>query len=701
MGIAHAYTWKKTHLLQSFLHSILHRVNENRERTYDSRSMSRGAGPAAATPAGRRQRTLLLGCVLLAGFKFWLVAGDELVARANPLDQLRYLEMAQTLTHGQWLGAYDYLTLIREPGYPAWVALVHRAGPPIRLATEGLLVAAAFLFCSALLRAGTSPFVALASFAVIALEPHSLVANREALPAGFYLPVLLCALAGLVWSVLAANSRRMLVHATWSGLALGVLWATRPEKLLPLVAVGVIASFDLVAGRRRGASRRSALRRVAVLAGVPLFGIAIVAVGVAAINQRHYGVFGTTGVTAPGYLAANRALLSIEQSAPRRFVPVPRDVRERAYRVSPAFRELRPTLEGPSWARGVSCNIDGVCDDIGAGYFRWLLREAAASAGHMGSPAEADAFFRRIADDLEAACRSGALRCRRVLSNFLHPYPETYLSHLWGSLRRVMGTAFTAGSWQVWDAPGDHPGASPRVKRLFDEMANRRRERTGNGRVSVRGWAAAERDPIARVALRTTWERAESLVGGGLEEPSAVEPRRVAFHFEIDKRTRAFSLSAPVLLFERESGATAKIPLLRAIDAPEVRDGVRVTIEAFEETGEEGRMRRVVRTALWIAHPLFYAGISALGLLAAAALLLPFRKDRFADPVVGVLLMLTALVVVRFALLALVDASSFPARSSRYVYPAVSLYGCAILLLIDQAVRNLRQRAREDGRGGG
>ena len=75
------------------------------------------------------------------------------------------------------------------------------------------------------------------------------------------------------------------------------------------------------------------------------------------------------------------------------------------------------------------------------------------------------------------------------------------------------------------------------------------------------------------------------------------------------------------------------------------------------------------------------------------ALLLPFRRDRFADPIFGVFLMLAALVVVRFALLALVDASSFPARSSRYVYPAVSLYGCAILLLIEQGVRNLRHRA--------
>jgi len=654
--------------------------------------MSWIARRAAEVPRGKRRGALLLGCALLAAFKLWLVAGDELVAQANPLDQIRYLEMARALTHGHWLGAYDHLTLIREPGYPAWVALVHRLGPPLRLVTESLLLAAAALFCAALLRAGASPLAALASFAVIALEPHSLAVDRDALPAGFYLPVLLCALAGLVWSAVAARPLGRLLHAAWSGLALGALWVTRPEKPFALVAVAAIAAFELFAGRRRGASWRLALGRAAVLAGVPLCGIALVAGGVAAINQRHYGVFATTDVALPGYLAANRALLSIEQAAPRRFVPVPRDVRDRAYRVSAAFRELRPTLEGPSWARAVSCNIDRVCDDIGAGYFRWLLRDAAAAAGHMASPAEADAFFRRIADDLEAACRSGALRCRWTPTAFLHPYPETYVPHLWGSLRRVLGTAFTAGDWRSWDAPGDQPGTAPRVRQLFDEMANRRADRTGNGRVTIRGWAAAERDPVVRVALRTTWGRVDSLPDEGSAESPGVDSRRARFHFEIEKKARAFRLSAPVLVVERESGATTRIPLLPAIRAPEVRDGVQVTVEAFDETGQEDALHRAVRAALWIAHPFFYAGLSALGLLAAGALLLPFRRDRFADPLFGVFLTLAALVALRFALLALVDASSFPARSSRYVYPAVSLYGCAIVLLVDQAVRNLRQR---------
>jgi hypothetical protein len=642
---------------------------------------------------------LPLTCLLLAGFKLWLIASDEVVAWASPLDQQRYLEMALALTRGQWLGGYDHLTLIREPGFSGWVALVHHLGPPLRLATEVLLLSAAGLFCTALLRAGASPLAAAACYAVLALEPHSLVVNRDAMPAGFYLPVLLCALAGLIWCARAASSRRMLAHAAWAGLALGVLWATRPEKPLLLVPLGAVAVFELAAAPRRGGSRRSAFRRAAVVAGVPLCGIAVVAGGIAAINHHRYGVFATTGVTGPGYLAANRALISIEQTLPRRFVPVPAETRERAYRVSAGLRELRPALEGASWARAVTCRIDRVCDDVGAGYLRWLLRDAAAAAGHMGSPAEAEAFFQAIADDLDAACASGELRCRRSFASFLHPYPETYLPHLGRSFRQVLGKAFSPGDLLVWDAPLDTPSTPQRVRRLFDDVANRREALTDNGRVTVRGWASAGSDPIVAAALHTTWQRLESPLDAGGPEAAASDARRLPFAFEVDKRTRDFSIAAPLLVFERESGAETRIPLLRAVRAPEVRDGVQVTVDFFEETGWEAPPRRWARMALWIVHPFFYGAISALGLLAAAVLLLPFRPGRFADPAFGVFAVLAVTVAARFALLVLIDASSFPARSSRYVYPAVSLYGCAMLLLIEQAVRNLRQRAAARQRG--
>ena len=643
--------------------------------------------------APKRPVLLLLFCFGVAGFKLWLVACDEIVARANPLDQVRYLEMARELSRGRWLGDYGLLTLIREPGFPAWVALVDGLGLSLRLANEWLLLGASGLFCAALAAIGVSSGAVAVVYALLVLEPNSLLVNRDALPAGFYLSILLSGMAALVLSGSARRFRGMGAWGCAAGLALGLLWVTRPEKPLLWIPVGITAGFDLLVSRRLGEAWRPALTRFALLLFAPLAAGAAVVVAVSSANFHHYGVMATTDVSGAGYLAANRALLSIEHAEPRRFVPVPRDVRARAYAVSSAFRELRPVLEGPSWARSVSCRIDHVCDDIGAGYFRWLMREAAAEAGHLGSPAEFDRFFARVAAELDAACRSGELSCVSSPTSFIHPVAATYLPYLGDSMRRVLRTAFSGGDLRVWDSAADSPDEPPRVRHLFDAVANRREQQTGNGRVQVRGRAVAREDPVVRTALQTAYQRVDSETNEVVVSTATPGGRGVAFAFEIDKRSRDFGLSAPMLQVERASGKLQEIPLLRAVRSPFTLAGVAVEIDTYQETRREDPRRRIARTALWLSHPPLYAALTAAGLLAVVALAWPRRRDRFCDPAIGVIAMLLGWVIARIALLVLVDASSFPARSSRYVYPVVSPYACAMLLLVEQGLRNLRAPA--------
>jgi len=659
-------------------------------------------GPAKAFSDRERGKGLLLLlaiCVLLAGCKLWLVGEDEIVAAGNPLDQIRYLQMAQELIRGAWLGDFDRLTLIREPGYPLWIALNYQLGLSLRLANELLLLAGAALFCASLLSAGVSSGVAAAAFAVLVFEPHSFVVNRDALPASFYLSVLLCALAGLIWSHRASGLRRVVSHAAWVGLALGVLWATRPEKPILLLPVAVIALFDVASGRRRGHPWTRVLGRGAAMVGATACGIAVVVGCVSTVNYRHYGVFATAGVGGSGYLAANRALLGIEHDAPRRFVPVPRDVRSRAYAVSPAFRELAPVLEkNDSWARGVSCNIDRVCDDIGGGYFRWLLREAVAAAGHMDTHGDSERFFRRVAAELTAACRSGELKCRPAHASFLHPYPKIWLPHVGASLQRLVRVGFGSGTPRFWDAPLDPPYTTAALRRFFDRLAGRSGP-TRNGRVTLRGRVSAVADPIEEVVLRTSRQRVTSSVEAGGFSEDAAGRRELAFAFAFDKRARDFAVEEPVLRFEHRSGKITELGLLRLLSTRESGDALQVTIDAFEEDGRENRIRRIVRTALWRVHPLGYAALSILGLLAIALLLLRRRGHGSATPELAVVSVLLVLAIGRLTLLAIVDASSFPARSSRHLLLAVPFWGCAMLLLIEAGVRSLR-RSFESGKSG-
>ena len=675
------------------------------ERMSTARRIVYGLGPGmdrfglGRLAFGGGAASLALGCALLAGLKLWLVADDEVVARAIPHDHQRYAEMAFEVVHGRWFGAYGPMTLIREPAYPLWVAGVHVTGVPLRLAAEVLLAAAAALFVAALRGAGVPATLALACFGLLVLQPHSFLVNRELLAAGFYLPVLLVALSGLLIAARAASPRRRALHAAWAGLALGVLWTTRPEK--PLVAAVILAFVLLDLARRRGGAapwRRAAGPALVPLVGAVL-GIGAVVTGFGTLNARHYGLFLTSDLSAPGFVAANAALLGIEHDAPRRFVLVPRDARERAYAASPAFRELRAQLEGPGWGRNVGCRLLRVCDDFAGAWFMWTLREAAAQTGHMESAPQADAFFQRIADEIAGARARGELPAARATLPLLHPYPETYLAYLGSSFRRIARRIAMPGDAPDWELPRDDPSTPASVVRLFDEVANRRTQLSAARTVVIEGWASAAGDAIERVSLlRPEWRGARpasaplrSEVIGALAPPDG--PReRLRFRFEVAKETGAFRTLEPTIAVARESGATTELPLPPVGRSAE-RDGVRIVVDAIDE-GEGGRAaRRGVRWALWRAHALGVRVLTPLGALAALVLLLPPWRGRRLDLVVETLGLLAVVVAGRVAMLALVNASSLPAWSSRYVYPVVSLYSCTLLLLVFAAVRRWRHRA--------
>jgi hypothetical protein len=248
----------------------------------------------------------------------------------------------------------------------------------------------------------------------------------------------------------------------------------------------------------------------------------------------------------------------------------------------------------------------------------------------------------------------------------------------------------SAGDWRDFDLEGDPPWTPPEVRALFDRVARRDPERTSNGWLRVAGRVESGRDPVESVALgrgrapepdEATFAAAASAPLHGLARAG---PRLSHFEIEVEKPTRDLAAMRPVLRLRRRSGAEVELRL-PAPGAEAERGGVRVAIERVEETGGVDATRRAVRRALWGVHALALRALGAAGLLAFAVLLAPPWRGRGGSPVAAAIALTAVLVVGRVGLLALVDASSFSARSSRYVYPVVPLYGIGVLLAIREA----------------
>ena len=127
------------------------------------------------------RRGFWLVCALLVCLRLALTSFQQAYTWVGgaPLDDELMFRAAQNITAGEWLGAYDYLTLSKAMFFPVWLALLHALHLPY-------LVAGAALWCGAALLAAFafSPMwrkkqpeqgrvLTLALFAALAFLPSS------------------------------------------------------------------------------------------------------------------------------------------------------------------------------------------------------------------------------------------------------------------------------------------------------------------------------------------------------------------------------------------------------------------------------------------------------------------------------------------------------------------------------------------------
>ncbi len=380
-----------------------------------------------------RSRLWLAAALLLTAAKLWFAQALPVRAIGGSIhDDALFLQLAEHLLQGRWLGPYTQLTLAKGPAFPVWIALVFQAGLPLFLAQQLAYAGACALVIRALRPWLAGAGAAFGGYALLLLNPMSFDGNSLArvLRQPLYATLALVVIAALIslYHRRAAAWPRRLAWAGLGGLAFGCFWLTREESiwLVPGVLLLLAALWHAPTGSWVDRTRR-ALPPVAcffVAAAVPVL-------AVCTLNLRHYGWFGTVEFRAPAFRAAYAALTRIQAGPELPQVAVSRQMREAAYAASPAFAELRPFLEGPvgdHWSE--KQNFPAADRQIFGGWFMWALRDAVAAAGHAPSAAAALAYYQRVADELNAAITQGRLAATRGGGGFLPRWQPGYTARL-------------------------------------------------------------------------------------------------------------------------------------------------------------------------------------------------------------------------------------------------------------------------------
>jgi hypothetical protein len=385
--------------------------------------------------------TFYLITLVLFMAKLWLLSAHLLLATSTPHDDLLFARQAMDIAGGHWLGEYDQMTLIKGPFYPLFIAIAYWLAIPVMTAQQLLYFGAVLTFVCAIFPAVQNRKIGMAIFVFLLMNPFTYFydGTGRLFRLNIYPTLGLLTLACLCGLIIrdGTSLKTRLAWAAGAGLAFGCFWHTREESIWLVPSVLLIVLYHVYRSVREGGWQNLGSLAVVYLAPALIF--SFVTLGFYSLNYRHYGLFTTVEIETPPFTSAYGGLLRIKSDKWRQYFPVVKDAREKAYAVSPSFKELEPYLEGElgdGWR-----NLAGA-DDLPAAFFIWVFRDSVAKTGHYSSSKEAMSFYSQIGRDIDAACEDGRLDCYPRVSNLVPhwhaEYNKFFFPILWKTLKRIV-----------------------------------------------------------------------------------------------------------------------------------------------------------------------------------------------------------------------------------------------------------------------
>ncbi len=647
-------------------------------------------------------RTFIVLCSLLAIAKLVLVNGEEIIARNQPLDDLWQIQSA---ARGYLFGAYSNPSIVHLPVYPLLVAASYFSGIPLRVAIELLFLISAVFFVFSLVKAGIHKGICLAAYCLIIFHPVSFQLFNYTLTDTLYAPVLLLSLSGIIMMWVYRDNTNFIRHAIIAGTFLSLLWNLRKENIL-IVGLFLLLSFlAALIFHLEGRNWKNILRKTGIMILIPGTIIFFVSFSIKSMNYIKYGIFVSTEMNAPGYLSVYKALQRIKPAKPIRFVPVPKEVRMAAYSVSPAFSELKSFFEGDFGyaASSETRKWMGIQDEIAAGWFYWSLREAVSLAGHYRSAREAEAYYKRVADEINSSIDDGRLPGRSVLFVFFDPKVSNYIPYLGESFQKM---------WRLFTSVTDRgreqedPDLNENVRKAFDIVTNRRTALTANSVVTLSGWAFHDDEGITRIELRAADGRIIASADKFAPRPDVSNSYKANGFKHVPENT-GFSMTTTegrklptaALIVTTSQNTEYVVPFEQTVvgkplSASKTGFSRKVTyaLDSVTQPKGAGQIQKTMQSFLWSTYGKIVVYLTYFSIISLFILGVFYRKIYWRDNIYVILCLLLFVVLSRVALFALIDASSWPGNQARYLFPVMPVYSCFLLLLITQACSVIKMR---------
>lgn len=364
--------------------------------------------------------------IVLISFRIWLLWGYPKIQLYAPHDDLYFVKIATNIKNGNWLGAYDSMTIIKVPFYAFFLVVASFIPLPL-LAIENIVyVISCLIFLKAIQPLQASRWIKLICFAILLFSPISLTTGfvlrvyREFL--NLSLSLLVASLTIGILFRINSSPKQLLTWNIFLGLGLGAFVITREEGIW-IIPVQIIFTLIACLYVCKYSSERKWLTCLILCIPVAIFQVPTQIVS--EINQQHYGFYGTSETLDPDFNKVINTLGRIKTNNWTPYVQVNHEARQKSYRVSPLFKSMQNNLETnvgnwryyemesvqtkPEWLLHEYKFKKG---DSGGGYFLWIFRNSLSDLGYYDKGSYPREFLHSLAIELEDACNNGSLECK-------------------------------------------------------------------------------------------------------------------------------------------------------------------------------------------------------------------------------------------------------------------------------------------------
>jgi hypothetical protein len=351
----------------------------------------------------------------------------------SPHDDLLGVQLAQKISNGEWLGAWDNRTLVKPAGYSIFLVFAKTVGLGPHILLHILFLCIFFYFIQVLgvilENASFSTAIQRISFLMFAFNPALYSGDFSRiyrLSLNTFFALFFIFLVFHLILVLEKNLGMQVINRSepisvrivvLMGVSYSGMVLTRSEAIWVLYPTAILLVYFIIQKLLKvsKSKRILILKRVLSLSLVAGITYVIPITIVKETNRKYYGVAILENYYSSEFARAFSLWTSVKGSTNNlSSVPINKSQREIVYSISPTASALKEQLEtapNTGW-KVYSCAQAGICDESGP-WFPFELRDVATNVFGIRSEVDFQSTFRKIADDIELACKQKVIECKR------------------------------------------------------------------------------------------------------------------------------------------------------------------------------------------------------------------------------------------------------------------------------------------------